>query len=112
MAPHFKIITQRGAWVAPLAKRPTSAQVVISWFVSLSPASASVLIQGLEPASDSVSPSLSVPPQLALRLRLSLSLKKYTNIKKKIKKNNNVKKVLTITSRQNLTATMGFVLES
>ena len=33
-----------GAWVAQSVKRPTSAQVMISWFVSLSPASGSVLI--------------------------------------------------------------------
>ena len=39
--------------------RPTSAQVVISRSVSSSPASGSVLTaQSLEPASDSVSPSL------------------------------------------------------
>ena len=41
--------------------RPTLAQVMISWFVSSSPASGSALTaQSLEPASDSVSPSLSV----------------------------------------------------
>ena len=40
-------------------KHPTSAQVVISQFVGSSPASGSVLtVQNLEPASDSVSPSL------------------------------------------------------
>ena len=51
-----------GAWVAQLVKCPTSAQVMISWFVSLSPASGSVLTaRSLEPASDSVSPSLSLP---------------------------------------------------
>ena len=48
-----------GAWVAQLAKRPTPAQVMISQFVSSSPASGSVLTaQSLEPSSDSVSPSL------------------------------------------------------
>ena len=48
-----------GAWVAQSVKRPTSAQVVISWSVSLSPASGSVLTaRSLEPVSDSVSPSL------------------------------------------------------
>ena len=47
------------------------AQVVISWFVGLSPALGSVLIaQSLEPASDSVSPFLSVPPLLMLCLCL------------------------------------------
>ena len=49
----------RGAWVAQSVKRLTSAQVMISWSVSLSPASGSVLTaQSLEPVSDSVSPSL------------------------------------------------------
>ena len=41
---------------------PTSAQVMISWFVGLSPALGSVLTaQSLEAASDTVSPSLSLP---------------------------------------------------
>ena len=49
----------RGAWVAQLVGRPTSAQVMISQFVSSSAASGSVLTaQSLEPVSDSVSPSL------------------------------------------------------
>ena len=65
----------RGAWVAQSVKRPTSAQVMISWPVSSSPASGSGLMaQSLEPASNSVSPSLSAPSQLALCLWLSLSL--------------------------------------
>ena len=42
---------------------PTSAQIMISWFVSSSLASGSVLTaQSLESASDSVSPPLSAPP--------------------------------------------------
>ena len=46
-----------GAWVAQKVKRPTSAQIMISQFVSWSPALGSVLTaQVLEPASDSVSP--------------------------------------------------------
>ena len=50
---------------------PTSAQVMISWSVSSSPASGSVLTaQSLEPVSDSVSPSLSDPPQFMLCLCL------------------------------------------
>ena len=54
-----------GAWVAQLVERPTSAQVMISRFVSSSPASGSVLTaQSLEPALDSVSPPLSAPPML------------------------------------------------
>ena len=64
-----------GARVAQSVKCPTSAQVVISQFVSSSPASGSVLTaQSLEPASDSVSPSLSVLlPAHAHALSLSLS---------------------------------------
>ena len=57
----------QGAWVAQLVKHPTSAQVVISRFASLSPASVSGLTaQSLEPASDFVSPSLSASPLLTL----------------------------------------------
>ena len=57
-------------------ERLTSAQVMISQFVSSSPASGSVLTaQSLEPASDSVSPSLSAPPLLMLCLSLSLKNK-------------------------------------
>ena len=51
--------------MAQSVKWPTSSQVMISWFVGSSPAAGSVLTaQSLEPASDSVSPSLSVPPHL------------------------------------------------
>ena len=63
-----------GAWVAQSVKCPASAQVVISRPVSSSPVSGSVLTaQSLEPASDSVSPplSLSAPPPLELSLPLS-----------------------------------------
>ena len=50
-----------GTWVAQSVKCPTSAQVMISWLGSSSPASGSVLIaQSLEPASDFVSLSLSL----------------------------------------------------
>ena len=60
--PPFKKVEIRGAWVAQSVKRSTSAQVMISWFVGWSPASGSVLTaQSLEPASNSVSPSLSSP---------------------------------------------------
>ena len=53
--------------MAQSVERPTSAQVMISQLVSASPASGSVLTaQNPEPASDSVSPSLSAPPLLAL----------------------------------------------
>ena len=61
--------------MAQSVKRPTSAQVTISWFVGSSPAAGSVLTAwSLEPASDSVSRSLSAPPLLMLSLSVSLSL--------------------------------------
>ena len=61
----------RGAWVAQSVERPTSAQVMISQLVSSSPASDSVLkAQSLEPALDSVSPSLSAPNPLTFCLSL------------------------------------------
>ena len=61
-----------GAWVAQSVKCPTSAQVMISWSMGLSPTSGSVLTaQSLEPASDSLSPSLSDPPPFMLCHSLS-----------------------------------------
>ena len=61
------------------------AQVTVSQFVSLSPVSGSVLTaQSLEPASDSVSPSLSVLPLLTLCLSLFLKIKE--TLKKIFKK--------------------------
>ena len=64
----------RGAWVAQSVECPTSAQVMILQSVSLSPGSGSVLTaQSLEPASDSVSPSLSLP--LPRSCSVSLCLK-------------------------------------
>ena len=73
----------RGAWVAQSIKRLTSAQVVISRSVSSSPASGSVLTaQSLEPASDSLSPSLSAPPPLALCFGLS-KINKHSKVKLK-----------------------------
>ena len=58
--------------MAQSVEHPISAQVMISQSVSLSPTSGSVLTaQSLEPASDSVSPSLSAPPPLVLYLSLS-----------------------------------------
>ena len=60
-----------------------SVQVTISQLVSLSPESGPVLTaRSLEPASDSVSPSLSAPPLLMLCLSLSKinkHLNKYIN---------------------------------
>ena len=62
--------------MAQSVKRLTSAQVMISQFVGSNPVLGSVLTaRSLEPASNSVSPSLSAPPQLVLFLSLSLSLK-------------------------------------
>ena len=61
-----------GAWVAQSVERPTAAQVMISQFVSSSPTSGSVLTaRSLEPALDSVSPSLSAPTPLTLCLSCS-----------------------------------------
>ena len=61
-----------GTWVAQSVKCLTSAQVMISQFVGSTQASGSVLAaRSLEPASDSVSPSLSAPPLLMLCLCLS-----------------------------------------
>ena len=65
-----------GAWLVQSVKCLTSAQVMISWFVSSSPALGSVLTAGsLEPASDSVSPSLSASLSLSLSFPLSLKNK-------------------------------------
>ena len=61
-----------GAWGAQSVKHLTLAQVMISQFVGSSPVSGCVLTAlSLEPASDSVSPSLSAPPLLTLCLSLS-----------------------------------------
>ena len=57
--------------MAQSVKHPTSAQVMISWFVSLSPVLGSVLkAESLEPASVSVSPFLFALPPLTLCLSL------------------------------------------
>ena len=62
----------RSAWVAQSVERPTSAQVMISQFMSSGPACSSVLMaQNLEPALESASPSPSIPPPLTLCLSLS-----------------------------------------
>ena len=61
-----------GTWIAQSVACLTSTQIMISWFMSSSPALGSVLTaQSLEPASDSVSPSLSAPSPLMLCLSLS-----------------------------------------
>ena len=70
--PLKKVSIGWGSSVAQSVERPTSAQVMILQSVSSSPASGSVLTaQGLEPTSDSVSPTLSVPPLLPLCPSLS-----------------------------------------
>ena len=64
--------------MAQLVECQTSAQVMISRFVGLSPVSGSVLTaQSLEPASESVSPSLSVSPLLMLCLSLKNKIIKH-----------------------------------
>ena len=66
-----------GAWLAQSVKWTTSARVTISWFVGLNPTSGSGLIaQNLEPALDSMLPSLC--PSAAHALCLSkINIKKY-----------------------------------
>ena len=73
---NIKKVELGAAWVAQSVERPTSAQVMISWSVSSSPASGSVLTaQSPEPVTDSVSPSIFAPPPLVLCLSLSLCQK-------------------------------------
>ena len=72
----IKFSKRSGHLGAQSAQSPTSAQVMISRFMGLSPASGSVLTaRSLKPASYPVSPSLPAPPLPALCLSLSLSLK-------------------------------------
>ena len=73
--------------MAQLFKRPTSAQVIISQFVSLSPTLGSVL-----PALDSLSPSLSAPPPFMLSV-----FQKWINVKKKKSDLRSLIQVLTYT---------------
>ena len=74
---HYWVYTQRiqehwCAGVAQSGKHLTSARVMISHFVGSSPVLGSVLTaRSLEPASDSVSSSLSAPSALMLCLCLS-----------------------------------------
>ena len=85
---HIKTL-RRGIQVAQSVKRQTSAQVMISWFVSLSPTSGSVMTaQSLEPVLGfCVSLSFSAPPLLML----CLSLSKMNKLKKKNLKTDYVK---------------------
>ena len=72
----LKTLGQRGAWVAQSVKHLNLAQVTISQFVSSSPASGSVLTaRSLEPALDSMSPSLSLCPSPVHALSLSVPKK-------------------------------------
>ena len=83
----LEVLSCWGIWVAQPVKRVTSAQVMTSQFVGLSPTSVSVLTaQSLEPASNSMLSSLSAPPPLMRARSLSPSLSKI-NIKKIIKRN-------------------------
>ena len=62
----------RCSWAAQSAEHQTWALVTVLLLVRLSPASGSVLTaRSLEPASDSVSPSLSAPPLFTLSLSVS-----------------------------------------
>ena len=71
--------------MAQSVERLTSPQVMISQLMSLRPASGSVLTaQSLEPASDSVSHSLSSPPLLMLCLSLYLKNKETKQKKKEM----------------------------
>ena len=55
--------------MAQSVERPTSARVMVLWFMSSSPASVPVLAaQNLETALDPLSSSLSALPQLVLSL--------------------------------------------
>ena len=65
-----------GTWVVQSVKPLTSAQVMISRLMSLSPTWGSVMIaESLEPASVSASPSLFAPPPLTFCLSHSLCFK-------------------------------------
>ena len=71
--------------MAQLVEHLTSAQVMVSRFMGSSPTSGSVLTaQNLEPASDSVSPSL-FPSPLMLCPSLSFKNKHQKKLKKKKK---------------------------
>ena len=68
--------------MTPSVKRQTSAQVMTSPLLGLSPMSKSVLtVQSLKPASDTISPSLSALPPLSLCLFLSKINKHKKNFK-------------------------------
>ena len=75
-SPNQVRVYKAGCWVSQSVKRLTLAQVITSRFMSLSPTLDSVLTaQSLEPASNSMSPSLSAP--LPLMLCLSSKINKH-----------------------------------
>ena len=81
----FKTMWFGGTWVAQSVQDPTLAQVMISWFMSLSPVSGSVLTaRSLEAASDSVCLPLSLP--LPCSCSVSISLKNKQILKKFFKR--------------------------
>ena len=68
---HINKYFLQGAWVAQLVEHLTSAQVMITRYVSSSPALGSVLTaRSLKPASDSVLLSLCSSPTFTLSLTL------------------------------------------
>ena len=89
---HTHTQKDQGSWVAQSVKPLTSAQVMISQFVGWSPASGSVLTgQSLDPALDSMSPSLSLPlPPLRLSLSLSLESKHFLKMINQVMKRHRV----------------------
>ena len=71
-----KEISSWDAWVAQSVEHLTSGQVMISQFMGSSATSGSgPTARSLEPALDSVYPSLSAPPLLALSLKINKHLK-------------------------------------
>ena len=56
-----------GTWVAQLVERPTSAQVMVSWFVVLSPALG--LLLSVQSLLQILCPPLSALPLLTLSLK-------------------------------------------
>ena len=77
---------ERGRLGSYIVEHLTSAQVMISRFMGSSPTFSSVLTaQSMQPASDSVSPSLSAPPPLVCALSLKMNIPKRKESKKEKK---------------------------
>ena len=90
--------------MAQSVKHPTPAQAMISQSVGSSPASGSALTaQSLEPALDSVSPSLSAPPHSC-----SVSLSKINIKKKTLKSTNDTHSMFTIEKLNRWLKTVGY----